>query len=74
MYNGIIFCMKYLHVLKTMKTKLLTRYYPKKHSTLHHIFYFLTGAGPEFPNHVIDNVITMPYHYFHVKNKHFGNY
>ena len=40
------FLYEYLHVLKTMKTKLLTRYYPKIHSTLHHIFYFFNGRGP----------------------------
>ena len=57
-----------------MKTKLLTRYLPKQHSTLHHVFNFLAGAGPDFLNHIIDTLITIPYHYFRVKNKYFGNY
>ena len=43
--------------------KILTKNTP--HCT---IYIFLAGAAPEFNNHVI------PYHYFHIKNEHFGNY
>ena len=37
-------------------------------------FIFLAVAASEFRNHVIDTVMKIPYHYFYIKNKHFGNY
>ena len=69
-----LFFVKYLHVLTTIKTKLLTRCYKKTTPYCTIYLIFLAGAGPEFPYHVIDTVITIPYHYFHKKNTYFGNY
>ena len=60
--------------MKHNEDKIINKILPKKTLHIAPSILFLTGAGPEFPNHVIDNVITIAYHYFHVKNKHFGYY
>ena len=71
-YNSIIICVN-IYSFEINENKVINKILTK-HTTHCTIYFFLAGAAPEFLNQVIDTVIKIPYPYFHMKNKHFGNY